>query len=588
MMMKLPPPPELKTTIIQLNKDLDSEESNSGYEILTNEYNAETAGIASKMSTDTESAPTSPNLEATAGKKKRRRSTANINSEELAKRKHETKQLHSIIEKRRRIKINREFEALKYLIPACRNWTNNNNNNSNSNSNSNSNESGSSLVLLKGRKGNNNGNSNNKNSTASSSGGGSNNGGKIDGMYKLTILKSSVEYILYLHHIIQKQHELLSNHAGIGSRIDEDVLSFDIDFAKIPLNVNQYRNIDIDFSFRDLMAEIQNLGELERDNNCVTKFKKRKTHKIVEEEEKGIKIKDTIENEQQHEKKKNTQVQGKYFGEDEGQGGEEEKQKDNDGEHDNNDEADVTSNEKEGKVLDHDKKYKQIFKSPINKSLKENNSHFASIKSNPHPSSSRKQLLPTPEFTPDIPPEFSIFKNYTGSSGISNIGSDSGNNGGNNCNNDSKGRWRERVNSNPISPHTSILKSTHPSPFSAPLRSTSSNQSSPLNFGFSNVNTSNLLSASLGGRFTLPDPAVNPSLNLSEVPRGNEIFRNMPLRKQSLHSMENQEDEETKERQTNDETEPQADAENNNKFGEQYASKTLLSLKRSSIDHLLN
>ncbi|KAI3402829.2 hypothetical protein KGF56_004290 [Candida oxycetoniae] len=196
--MTLPSPPVLKTTIIQLNKELNT----WGYEILTNEYNNPTESEKFIQISSPESIP---------NKKKRRRCTANINSEELAKRKNETKQLHSIIEKRRRIKINREFEALKYLIPACRYC----------------NDSPSSK---KPAAANNNNNNN-----------------KIDGMYKLTILKSSVEYILYLHHIIQKQHELLS------SENLEKVKNFDIGFAKVPLDVNQYRNIDIDFNFKDLM-----------------------------------------------------------------------------------------------------------------------------------------------------------------------------------------------------------------------------------------------------------------------------------------------------------------------------------------------
>ena len=81
-------------------------------------------------------------------------------------------------------------------------------------------------------------------------------------MYKLTILKSSVEYILYLHHIIQKQHQLLSlisakdTNGGILAEKLKAFEDFDIDFAKVPLNVNQYRNIDKDFNFKDLMQDL--------------------------------------------------------------------------------------------------------------------------------------------------------------------------------------------------------------------------------------------------------------------------------------------------------------------------------------------
>lgn len=197
-MSSLPTPPVLKTTIIQLNRDLDLDDNN--YEILTNEYLQGGSG-----STTPTGALANP------AKKKRRRSSANVDSEELAKRKHETKQLHLIIEKRRRIKINREFEALKYLIPACRNTG-----------------AGAGDEPVSGKRAASN-----------------NNGNKIDGMYKLTILKLLVEYILYLHHIIQRQQQLLEGHSEAGT--------FDIDFTRIPLDVNQYRNIDKEFNFKELL-----------------------------------------------------------------------------------------------------------------------------------------------------------------------------------------------------------------------------------------------------------------------------------------------------------------------------------------------
>ena len=75
-------------------------------------------------------------------------------------------------------------------------------------------------------------------STKKASTNSNNNGNKIDGMYKLTILKSSVEYILYLHHIIQKQHQLLSlisakdTNGGILAEKLKAFEDFDIDFAK--------------------------------------------------------------------------------------------------------------------------------------------------------------------------------------------------------------------------------------------------------------------------------------------------------------------------------------------------------------------
>lgn len=192
--MHLPGPPLLKTTIIQLNKDIDPEDNN--YEILTNEWSPATSFAASPQISDEQP------------RKKRRRSSLFVDDEELARRRHETKQLHLIIEKRRRIKINREFEALKYLIPACRNT-----------------DQGTKRNLA---------HSNN------------NNGSKIDGMYKLTILKLAVEYILYLHHIVQKQHQMLS----LASNY-----KYDVAFASIPLDVNQYRNIDREFDFGELAVK---------------------------------------------------------------------------------------------------------------------------------------------------------------------------------------------------------------------------------------------------------------------------------------------------------------------------------------------
>lgn len=215
MKYNLPKPPVLKTTIIQLNKDLDQD--NDSFEILTNDYNnQDDQDLNAGKSTN--SAINSPTLNYNLTPKKRRRSNPNVNEEELAKRKVETKQLHSIIEKRRRIKINREFEALKYLIPACRDTNNSNSKTTNSSNNS-----------------------------------------KIDGMYKLTILKSSVEYILYLHHLIEKQLEII---AGLNPEFE-----FDSTFTKIPLNVNEYRNIDKDFDFKSVAQEFEDANKQQQFND---------------------------------------------------------------------------------------------------------------------------------------------------------------------------------------------------------------------------------------------------------------------------------------------------------------------------------
>lgn len=57
--MSLPSPPVLKTTIIQLNKELDPEDDNNNYEILTNDYN----NYGSSNTSDAGSIPTSPIIE---------------------------------------------------------------------------------------------------------------------------------------------------------------------------------------------------------------------------------------------------------------------------------------------------------------------------------------------------------------------------------------------------------------------------------------------------------------------------------------------------------------------------------------------
>lgn len=204
--MRLSAPPLLKTTIIQLNKDIDPEDNN--YEILTNGYNDTLRSVAS--------APFSIDE---APRKKRRRSSSFIDDEELAKRRTETKQLHSIIEKRRRVKINREFEALKYLIPACR-----------------STDPAAKRLL------------------------GANSSSKIDGMYKLTILKAAVEYMLYLHHVVKEQHDALEKVL--------DTYSYDVGFCDVNLDVNQYRNIDQDFDFSELTADMPIFSSVSQKSHC--------------------------------------------------------------------------------------------------------------------------------------------------------------------------------------------------------------------------------------------------------------------------------------------------------------------------------
>lgn len=467
--MSLPSPPVLKTTIIQLNKELDPEDDNNNYEILTNDYN----NYGSSNTSDAGSIPTSPIIEVSGttksgsglpNKKKRRRSTANIDSEELAKRKNETKQLHSIIEKRRRIKINREFEALKYLIPACRNC--------------NTGSSGGSATPTSSTK---------KASTNSN-----NNGNKIDGMYKLTILKSSVEYILYLHHIIQKQHQLLSlisakdTNGGILAEKLKAFEDFDIDFAKVPLNVNQYRNIDKDFNFKDLMQDLD--GRSVNTESPET---------IIEE----------------------------------------------------NEPVSETSSTNNTTTLHY------------------SNSSVLLSRTSSIVSSRQSLLLPTPELTPIL----SILNKYS----------------------TSNNQLNNRKNSNPISPQTVCIKSQNPSPFTMPMKSSLS--TSIVNSPSSSSSLSGSKSYMAGNnavntvKFSLPDPVVNPNSTLNDnIPRKG-LISGIP---------EEEEEEKINEGLANTETvnsgSASSDENNDNdrgvllKLTDQDVSKTLLALRKSSIDSLLN
>lgn len=467
--MSLPSPPVLKTTIIQLNKELDPEDDNNNYEILTNDYN----NYGSSNTSDAGSIPTSPIIEVSGttksgsglpNKKKRRRSTANIDSEELAKRKNETKKLHSIIEKRRRIKINREFEALKYLIPACRNC--------------NTGSSGGSATPTSSTK---------KASTNSN-----NNGNKIDGMYKLTILKSSVEYILYLHHIIQKQHQLLSlisakdTNGGILAEKLKAFEDFDIDFAKVPLNVNQYRNIDKDFNFKDLMQDL--------DGRSV-----------------NTELPETIIEE--------------------------------------NEPVSETSSTNNTTTLHY------------------SNSSVLPSRTSSIVSSRQSLLLPTPELTPIL----SILNKYS----------------------TSNNQLNNRKNSNPISPQTVCIKSQNPSPFTMPMKSSLS--TSIVNSPSSSSSLSGSKSYMAGNnavntvKFSLPDPVVNPNSTLNDnIPRKG-LISGIP---------EEEEEEKINEGLANTETVNSSSAssdENNDndrgvllKLTDQDVSKTLLALRKSSIDSLLN
>ncbi|KAG2736920.1 hypothetical protein G9P44_001010 [Scheffersomyces stipitis] len=473
--MSLPNPPVLKTTIIQLNKELDTDDSN--YEILTNDYlnNARSGGSPGQddLGLGIGAGASAPS------KKKRRRSSANIDSEELAKRKHETKQLHSIIEKRRRIKINREFEALKYLIPACRSTT----------------PGG-------GPPGSASSASSNSKKPSSSASNGNNNGNKIDGMYKLTILKSSVEYILYLHHIIQKQHSLLAGHSDFP-----EYNNFDIDFARIPLNVNQYRNIDKDFSFKDLLSELDESGD--NSSNSVAGSSSSSTASTPAASSgyasSGLGA------------KKNFDFRNHII----------EEEEDEDFEVEPSAGAYTT----------------------VAAGAEEATNAPTSAKS----SISSKGQLPSPDITPDMAPILTMLNKYSNNS-QSSVNSLT---------------FEARKNSYPISPNTVVIHSANPSPYTQPLKSTlstpvlaqkSSSTSPP--FRFQRSSSSN--STNGNNKFSLPDPAVNPTSSLSELPRKKYFKSRIPINN-AIFTSKSDDD-----------------------LNDEDASKTLLALRKSSIDSLLN
>lgn len=181
--MDIPPPPKFKPTIIAMKG------SGGDYELLL----LVPDGLPPLV----------------AGTKRRRRTLALALLLEMDRRRAENKAAHSIIEKKRRIRMNREFEALKYLVPACRDLS-----------------LPLALALVQGLV-----------PLLPL--------GKIDGMHKLTILQALVEYIKYLHMVVQRQHALLQE-------LDKTWAGFDIGFTAFNLNINEYRNIDQEFAFHEL------------------------------------------------------------------------------------------------------------------------------------------------------------------------------------------------------------------------------------------------------------------------------------------------------------------------------------------------
>ncbi|ONH67429.1 Transcriptional regulator of form adherence 6 [Cyberlindnera fabianii] len=187
--MRIPSPPELKPTIIQMQSTDTTEES----------------AVSDRPVDDaaTVSAPASTQDGDQKTKKKRRRSSSSLVSQnEIEKRRREHKTAHSIIEKKRRIRMNREFEALKFLIPACRNNLNTSSNNG-------------------------------------------------EGMYKLTILQSTVDYIRYLHSVINIQKSELESKSPEWAQEE-------LQFAQVDVNTDDYRNLENDFNFTKLFEEYNN------------------------------------------------------------------------------------------------------------------------------------------------------------------------------------------------------------------------------------------------------------------------------------------------------------------------------------------
>lgn len=156
--------------------------------------------------------------------RKRRRSSTN-SKEDIERKKKELKTQHSIIEKRRRVKMNREFEALKFLVPACR------------------------LNILTGL---NESNENFENSNM---------------MHKLTILQSTVEYIKYLHLIIK----LMKLQMLIPKKTRKTFKSWFqkndfLKFVDFDLDLQSYRDIESEFNFENLFLKVwQNDGNVPKD-----------------------------------------------------------------------------------------------------------------------------------------------------------------------------------------------------------------------------------------------------------------------------------------------------------------------------------
>ncbi|TID20465.1 hypothetical protein CANINC_003582 [Pichia inconspicua] len=161
---------------------------------------------------------TTPNNSSTTPRKRRRRRSAADAAAAAATVKHQ----HSAIEKRRRVKINREFEALKFIVPACR----------------------ATVLQAQSQSQSHSQDPNNSIDTSAI-------------MHKLTILQSTVEYIQYLHLIIK----LLK----VQMLVPPQTRSFfkkwlhannDLTFANYDLPIVEYRDLTNDYNFNNLYLEL--------------------------------------------------------------------------------------------------------------------------------------------------------------------------------------------------------------------------------------------------------------------------------------------------------------------------------------------
>ena len=228
----LPPPPIFKPKFISSNSspiisnnDSVSNSNNTNTNFLTSsfisndEYNKNNlynhSPSISPMTRFT-NLPLPNDIDELPNPKKRRKSSINnglSTNDQIERKKKDLKTQHSIIEKRRRIKMNREFDALKFLIPACR------------------------LNIL----------SNIEN----------NNTDIIDSMHKLTILQSTVEYIKYLHLIIKLlKLQMLKQKSNRNNVKNWLLKNNNLDFCNFDIDLQKFRDLNNDFNLLELFNNI--------------------------------------------------------------------------------------------------------------------------------------------------------------------------------------------------------------------------------------------------------------------------------------------------------------------------------------------